>query len=70
MNIDRLQATEFDAEVWSAQDIREQWPEDADQVPDDQIGVVIKSSGGDGLLLEGTGAQIRARLSEIIDLLP
>jgi hypothetical protein len=56
----------FPIEVWSADDIREDSPEDADRVTDDYHGALIHSGGGDGALITGTVDEIVDYLTEAI----
>ncbi len=56
-------------EVWSADDIREDFPEGADQVTDDQIGVLFHSGAGDGALLYGPEDAVIAKLEAVIALI-
>lgn len=45
-------------DLWTASDIREDSPEDADQISDDDIGALFHSGDGDGALVIGTPASI------------
>jgi hypothetical protein len=55
-------------EIWSAGDIRDDSPEDADRIADDEIGVLFHSGSGDGALVIGTKAQLRRRFEAAIAL--
>lgn len=54
-------------EVWSAQDIRDDSPEDADIIDDSDVGLLFHSGGGDGALIIGSRQRIAERLREIAD---
>ena len=60
--IEFIEATSFAPIIWTAEDIREQWPEDSGDVTDDTFGVLVATSDGDGALLVGTVEQLYDKL--------
>lgn len=59
-----------DMERWTAEQIREDSPEDANRIPDDHIGLLVHSGEGDGALIIGTPAELRAYLAKLLLLIP
>ena len=51
-------------ELWTASDIREDSPEDADRIDDDAIGVLFHSGDHDGALVIGTPASVMDYLDD------
>ncbi len=57
-------------ELWSPDDIREDIPEAADTVREDQIGILFATADGkDGVLLVGTDNEVIDRLEKTIELI-
>ncbi len=56
-------------ELWTAQDIRDDSPEDAGRIADADVGVLLHSGDEDGALLIGTPDEIINRLSAVIEAL-
>ncbi len=53
----------YPIEVWSADDIRDRYPDTAGQVTDDQYGVLFHA---DGALVAGTAPELIARFGQLI----
>jgi hypothetical protein len=53
-------------EIWSAEGIRQDSPEDAHRITDAELGVLLHSGGGDGALVIGTKDALIARFEKII----
>jgi hypothetical protein len=60
---------ELDVQLWSADDIREDSPEDAHQISGEHIGILFHSGDGHGALVIGTEQQIIDRMEQVITLI-